>query len=72
MEAFTVQQEQAIMTLMNLQLAGFSEKKIAELTTLIRRWNKQWGGLVQGNGTRAFKLDDNTTPTISKKQACPI
>jgi hypothetical protein len=47
---------------MNLQLAGFSEKEIAELTALVGRWNKQWPGLgSQGNGsssTNGSKLDD--------------
>ena len=50
------------MTLMNLQLAGFSEKSIAELVALVSRWNKQWLGLgSQGNGSSSmngFELDD--------------
>jgi alkylhydroperoxidase family enzyme len=35
-----VQQKQAIATLVDLQKAGFSEKKIAELIGLINMWNK--------------------------------
>ena len=47
-------------TLMNLRLAGFSEKSIAELVALVSRWNKQWHGMgtfnqVQGNGSSAKK-----------------
>ena len=45
---------------MNLQLAGFSEKEIAELTALVGRWNTQ-SLPGQGNGSSSmngFKLDD--------------
>ena len=41
LDAFNTQKQQAVMTLMNLQLAGFSEKSIAELVALVSRWNKQ-------------------------------
>jgi hypothetical protein len=47
---------------MNLQLAGFSEKEIAELTTLVGRCNKHWpglGGPCNGSSsTNGSKLDD--------------
>jgi hypothetical protein len=49
---------------MNLQLAGFSEKSIAELVALVSRWNKQWHGMGtfnqgQSNCSSANgKLDD--------------
>ena len=36
----------AVTTVMNLQLAGFSEKEIAELTILVGIWNKHWPGRV--------------------------
>jgi hypothetical protein len=66
LNAFTTQKQQAIMTLMNLQLAGFSEKQIMELTGLVNMWNKHRPdlgspGLDQGNGsssTNGSKLDD--------------
>ena len=61
LQAFTVQKQAAITTVMDLQLAGFSEKEIAELTALVGRWNKQsLPGLgSQGNGSSSmngFKL----------------
>ena len=54
------------MTLMNLQLAGFSEKQIMELTGFVNMWNKQWPsiegpGIGQNNGSSSmngFKLDN--------------
>ena len=62
LDAFTAQKQQAITTLMNLQLAGFSEKDINELIGLVTAWNKSgiWGpGFSQGNGrSSGFKLDD--------------
>lgn len=45
LNTFTAQKQQAITTLMNLQLAGFSEKEIMELIGLVNRWNKQWSGM---------------------------
>src|SRR5262249_48090768 len=50
LDAFTAQKQQAITTLMNLQLAGFSEKDINELIGLVTAWNKSGGGFSQGNG----------------------
>jgi Holliday junction resolvasome RuvABC DNA-binding subunit len=54
LDAFTAQKQQAMTTLMNLQLAGFSEKEITELVELVSRWNKSWRlgnpGNGQGNG----------------------
>ena len=52
------------MTLMNLQLAGFSEKQIME--PIVNMWNKQWPsiegpGIGQNNGSSSmngFKLDN--------------
>jgi hypothetical protein len=46
------QKQQAVITLMNLQMAGFSEKDIAELVELVIRWKGGPGtpGLGQGNG----------------------
>jgi hypothetical protein len=52
----------AVTTVMNLQLAGFSEKEIAELTALVGRWNKHWPGL----GSPCMVAADEiraTTPT---------
>ncbi len=52
---------------MNLQANGVTEAEIVNLVNFAGRWNKQWGGLGQGNGTnnnsvgnggKAFKLDD--------------
>ena len=62
LDAFTAQKQQAVTTLMNLQLAGFLEKDINELIGLVTAWNKSgiWGpGFSQGNGrSSGFKLDD--------------
>jgi len=66
LDTFNTQKQQAIMTLMNLQLAGFSEKQIIELTRLVNMWNKQWPsiegpGIGQNNGSSSmngFKLDN--------------
>jgi hypothetical protein len=64
LNAFTAQKEQAITTLMNLQLAGFSEKEIMELIGVVDRWNKSWHlgspDLGQGNGGNNMNgsLDD--------------
>src|SRR5215469_14185579 len=60
LDAFTAQKQQAITTLMNLQLAGFSEKDINELIGLVTAWNNSGGpGFSQGNGrSSGFKLDD--------------
>jgi hypothetical protein len=38
-EALGEQKHRAVVTLMNLQLAGFSEKDIMELTGLVNTWN---------------------------------
>jgi hypothetical protein len=64
LNAFNEQQKLAVTTLINLQLAGFSEKDINELIGLVTAWNKS--GIVvpdfsQGNGRSSmngFKLDD--------------
>jgi aspartate carbamoyltransferase regulatory subunit len=62
LDAFTAQKQQAVTTLMNLQMAGFSEKDIMDLTGLV---NKRSGicslGLSQGNDSSSSmngKLDD--------------
>ena len=62
LNAFNEQQKLAVTTLINLQLAGFSEKDINELIGLVTAWNKSGIG-VQGfsqcNGrSSGFKLDD--------------
>ena len=64
LDAFTAQKQQAMTTLMNLQLAGFSEKEIMELVGVVNRWNKSWHlgnpGNGQGNGDNNMNvsLDD--------------
>jgi len=64
LDAFTAQKQQAVTTLMNLQLAGFLEKDINELIGLVTAWNKSgiWSlGFGQGNGSSSstnMKLDD--------------
>jgi hypothetical protein len=43
---------------MNLQMAGFSERDISELTAVVNTRNKMGSlGLSQGNGHGAKKLD---------------
>jgi len=59
LDTFNTQKQQAIMTLMNLQLAGFSEKQIMELTGLVNMWNKQWPSIEgpsigQNNGSSSM------------------
>jgi hypothetical protein len=58
---FTLQKQQAVITLMNLQLAGYSKKDINELVAVVSTWNRsvQMGnpGLSQGNGHGKKKLD---------------
>ena len=68
LNAFNEQQKLAVTTLINLQLAGFSEKDINELIGLVTAWNKsdfsQGNGNMNMNGGNAgfnlkdFKLDD--------------
>ena len=61
LNAFNEQQKLAVTTLINLQLAGFSEKDINELIGLVTAWNKSGIGVPgfgQGNGRNGFKLDD--------------
>src|SRR5215469_6500281 len=67
LDAFTAQKQQAVTTLMNLQMAGFSEKDIMELTGLANKWSGIGSlGLSQGNSSSSsmlpkavwFKLDD--------------
>src|SRR5215831_7003092 len=64
LNAFNEQQKLAVTTLINLQLAGFSEKDISELIGLVTAWNKSSigvPGFTQGNGRSSmngFKLDD--------------
>jgi hypothetical protein len=64
LDAFTAQNQAAVTTVMNLQLAGFSEKDINELIGLVTAWNKSGiggPGLSQGNGSSSMngsKLDD--------------
>jgi hypothetical protein len=61
LDAFYNQKQQAITTVMNFQLAGFSEKDIMELTECVNTWNNKSGiaslNHINGNnGTE--KLDD--------------
>jgi hypothetical protein len=64
LNAFNEQQILAVTTLINLQLAGFSEKDINELIGWVTAWNKSGIGLPgfsQSNGRSSmdgFKLDD--------------
>jgi hypothetical protein len=56
MQNFTIQKQQALMTLMDLQgRLGFSEKEITEWVGLVATLNKS--GLAQGNGYGKLKLD---------------
>jgi len=48
LDMFTAQKQQALSILMNLQAKGVTE---AEIVNFAGRWNKQWGGLGQGNGS---------------------
>jgi hypothetical protein len=55
LDAFTATKNQAMSTIMTLQLNGFFEKEIIELVGLVSRWNKSWTslgspGAGQGNG----------------------
>lgn len=49
----TSQKQRAITTLLNLQLHGFSENQIIELTGLVNNWNARLGidGLNHNNGS---------------------
>ena len=62
LNAFNEQQKLAVTTLINLQLAGFSEKDINGLIGLVTAWNNSGIGIPgfsQGNGrSSGFKLDD--------------
>ena len=62
LNTFNEQQKLAVTTLINLQLAGFSEKDINGLIGLVTAWNKSGivvPGFSQGNGrSSGFKLDD--------------
>ena len=56
MQNFTIQKQQALMTLMDLQgRLGFSEKEITEWVGLVATLNKS--GLAHGNGYGKLKLD---------------
>jgi hypothetical protein len=48
-------QQQAIMTLVNLESAGISESEIVELIGLVNQWGKYWGG--QRNGSNNSSLN---------------
>jgi hypothetical protein len=57
-------QQEAIMTLVNLQSAGISESEIVELIGVVNQW-RNWRGIVMGqgngsnnNGNKAWRLDD--------------
>jgi hypothetical protein len=56
-------QQQAIMTLVNLQSAGISESEIVELIGLVNQWNKYWGGIGVGqrNGSNNSNLNMNAS-----------
>ena len=62
LDMFNAQKQQALSILMNLEAKGVTEAEIVNLVNLAGRWNKQWGGLGQGNsggnGCKAFRLDD--------------
>ena len=62
LDAFTAQKQQAVTTLMNLQLAGFSEKEIMELIGIVNRWNKSQhlGSPDLGQGTRGSNMNAST------------
>ena len=62
LDAFTAQKQQAVTTLMNLQLAGFSEKEIMELMGIVNRWNKSrhLGSPDLGQGTRGSNMNAST------------
>jgi prefoldin subunit 5 len=55
-------QQQAVMTLVNLQSAGISESEIVELVNFVGKWGKEWLGAISRIGGIAngfkFKLDD--------------
>jgi len=53
---------EAVTTLMNLQLAGFSEKEIMELIGIVNRWNKSrhLGSPDLGQGTRGRNMNAST------------
>jgi hypothetical protein len=55
LSTFTTQKEQAINALANLQVMGYTEKDIAELTGMVNVWNKSGIGLSHNNGGK--KLD---------------
>ena len=54
-EAFTAQKQQAVTTLLNLQMAGFGEKDIMELTAVVNTWN---ANLSHSNGSNGGKKLD--------------
>jgi hypothetical protein len=59
LDAFTTRKQAAITTLMDLQMAGFSEKEIMELTWMVNTWNARSGiaSLSHSNGNGCKKLD---------------
>jgi len=57
LDAFNTQKQQAVTILMNLQMAGFSEKDITELTACVNTWKAQSGIATLGH-VNGKKLDD--------------
>jgi hypothetical protein len=67
---FDVQKQQAVITLMNLQLRGFTEKDIIELVLLVQSWNASGvaplgtPGMTQGNGRGMSKKLDTKLMSV--------
>jgi alcohol dehydrogenase class IV len=49
LDAFNTQKQQAVTILMNLEMAGFSEKDITELTACVNTWKAQSGKATLGH-----------------------
>jgi hypothetical protein len=62
LDASDKQKQSAVTTLMNLQMAGFSEKDITELTECVNTWKARSGiatlDHINGNNGNGKKLDD--------------
>lgn len=62
LDAFDHQKQAAVTTLLNLQMAGFSEAEITELTRHVSMWSAQPGvatlAHINGNNGHGKKLDD--------------
>jgi len=58
-------QQQAIMTLVNLQSAGISGSEIVELIGLVNQWGKYWGEVGQRDGSNNSNLNMNGSSSNS-------